>query len=194
MLIGSGNSFLYALANRSEGIVLLANRKRILDLAREGSAKVKTLVFIYHLKTSFEQGYLIEVLRGSFSLSLCSLVTFFNATLEIIPTSANRRLIFSLVLNTKQLLIIYKFHSVIITWCNCNNSKKCIYVFNDCVNFKVKTNLICLSLFFSQHMKLVKLGFSVVTWYIFKAVMSRLRYRHRMPLIKSKTEINSSLR
>ena len=124
-------SVLMALANRSEGIVLLANRKRIFDLTRGVSAKVKMLVFIYHLKTSFEQGYLIEEV---FSRYRCSWVTFSNATVDIISTSTNA---VSLALNTKQLLIIYKLHSVIISWCNCNNSKKYIYI--HCVNFEVKT-------------------------------------------------------
>jgi len=60
LLIGSRYSVLLALTNLIGGVVLSANQKRILDRTREVSAKVKMLVFIYHLKTSFEQGHLIE--------------------------------------------------------------------------------------------------------------------------------------
>ena len=79
------------------------------------------LVFIYHLKTSFEQGHLREEKLFRYRY------TFFNASVEIVPTSSNRRLIFSLVLKTEQLLIIYILHLVIISWYKCNNSKN-IYI------------------------------------------------------------------
>lgn len=67
--------------------------------------------------------------------------------------SSNRRLIFSLVLCTKQLLVIYILHSVINSWYNCNRSKNNdISVLNAFINFvdfkKVKTDHIFLSLFF----------------------------------------------
>ena len=101
------------------------------------------LVFIYHLKTSFEQGYLIEEV---FSRYRCFWVTISSATVDIMPTSTNA---ISLVLNTKHLLIIYKLHSVIISWCNCNNSKK--YICIHWVNFEVKTYDMFEFIFFLTH-------------------------------------------